>query len=871
MTRIRVTEIELEAGISLPSSGGHYTIVLKSDKPLTRVRMAGMFFDTNKCFLLPQAMHGIKEIAQQYDLHPDSNMLIVGHTDTAGEDESNMTLSLERAESMAAFLQDKSEVWEAFFQDSNPEAKRWGTHEIQLMLSALPENEEHKFLSSKDISGKFDDKTKIAVKAFQHAHTIADNGEVDSKTRKTLIQAYMGLDGTSLPHSNDNAIKITTHGCGENFPKVKTGDGVDKAENRRVEIFFFDGEIRPAPEANKKSLKGSKPYLFWNDQVTENVDLVVEKEIVQPKADIPPEIWTASSFARQTSGNKVEALVDGAEAMKAIHTALLGAKNSIRIADWTMATQAPWNEILDKDPNKIPDLSLVRDGSGGLITGLFATLLQCANAGVIIKILLWNPKHFDSAGNHGESIQKKLEGLHANIKVSLHDPGSYWSHHQKFVIVDGKVAFLGGVDLAAGRWDTPDHSVVADKRWSSTEFYNPCLESTGNASNSPRMPWHDVHLRIEGPSVADVDAIFAGRWNFQNKYDTVTSIAPAKPIPDATDWVQIHRSANSASCGLPKTEHSILDMYLNLIKLSQHHIHIENQFFTSHFGTSTVENTIADALVKRIGLAIKNSEDFRVTIVLPAHPEGPLSSWDTQETMHWQYQTLIRSGAGSFLERIRALIGPTANAEDVRKVVSIHCLRNYGNLAGKGWITEQIYVHIKCMIVDDSWVVIGSANINDRSMLGNRDSEIAGLIADENEVDSFMKEKPFKARAFARKLRVKLWKEHLNIDELDLKDPFTAQWNKISGDNTIIYESVFPKIPRNSAHTLPNFNALKEFDSAQASKLSGIKGHLCDFPLQFLDKEDLEASDPRHPDKMYTLILRPKGRFGEVPVAEESV
>src|SRR5262249_49372999 len=82
-----------------------------------RVRLVGMFFDTDKTFLLPSAMHGIRGIRRQYDLHPDSNLLIVGHTDTAGREQHNSSLSLERADAIAAYLTNDVPAWETLFRD----------------------------------------------------------------------------------------------------------------------------------------------------------------------------------------------------------------------------------------------------------------------------------------------------------------------------------------------------------------------------------------------------------------------------------------------------------------------------------------------------------------------------------------------------------------------------------------------------------------------------------------------------------------------------------------------------------------------------------------------------------------------------------
>lgn len=68
-------------------------------------------------------------------------------------------------------------------------------------------------------------------------------------------------------------------------------------------------------------------------------------------------------------------------------------------------------------------------------------------------------------------------------------------------------------------------------------------------------------------------------------------------------------------------------------------------------------------------------------------------------------------------------------------------------------ITELVYVHSKMLIADDRTVIIGSANINDRSLLGNRDSEIAMLIEDVDFEKSIINGKPYEAGRFAYSLR----------------------------------------------------------------------------------------------------------------------
>jgi type VI secretion system secreted protein VgrG len=231
-----------------------------------RVRLVGMLFDLDKCFLLPSAMRGIREIRKQYDAHPDANLLVIGHTDTSGKDAYNLTLSLERAKAIAAYLTDDVPVWDAFFADSKPAQKRWGLLEVQYMLTALPERGTPYFRGTPN--GADSQASRAAIKSFQQDKKLEDDGIAGTTTRKELIGAYMALDRTSLPKGTT----LTTHGCGENFPAENTGDGKRFAQNRRVEIFFFDGPIEP-PVPGPTSPRGSSAYPAWLKKLRKTIDI----------------------------------------------------------------------------------------------------------------------------------------------------------------------------------------------------------------------------------------------------------------------------------------------------------------------------------------------------------------------------------------------------------------------------------------------------------------------------------------------------------------------------------------------------------------------------------------------------------------------
>jgi outer membrane protein OmpA-like peptidoglycan-associated protein len=237
-----------------------------------RARLIGFYFDTAKCFLLPAAMKGIRGVAKLYERHPEAEVLVVGHTDRAGAEAYNDKLSLERARSVVAFLTDDIEAWVAWFDAGKPAEKRWGTLEVQLMLSALPEGGPP-FYPGKP-NGAKDAATRGAVKAFQtwsnetRGTSLAVDGNAGSETRRALVEAYMALDGTSLP----KGVTATAHGAGESFPQVATADGVANADNRRVEIFVFDDGVHPPPPGDILP-PGSSEYPDWVGQVLDTSDV----------------------------------------------------------------------------------------------------------------------------------------------------------------------------------------------------------------------------------------------------------------------------------------------------------------------------------------------------------------------------------------------------------------------------------------------------------------------------------------------------------------------------------------------------------------------------------------------------------------------
>lgn len=115
--------------------------------------------------------------------------------------------------------------------------------------------------------------------------------------------------------------------------------------------------------------------------------------------------------------------------------------------------------------------------------------------------------------------------------------------------------------------------------------------------------------------------------------------------------------------------------------------------------------------VFRIQKAINRNEKFRVVVLLPVYPAGNLRDLATRYVIKCVYKAISRN-KNSIFGRLSDEF-PGIKFEDY---ISFYSLRNYGAL-GTNVVTEQVYIHSKIMIVDDRIAIIGSANINDRSMV----------------------------------------------------------------------------------------------------------------------------------------------------------
>ncbi|ESK89222.1 spo14 [Moniliophthora roreri MCA 2997] len=494
--------------------------------------------------------------------------------------------------------------------------------------------------------------------------------------------------------------------------------------------------------------------------------------------------WTGSnrfdSFAPIRLNVAAQWLVDGRDYFWNLSRALSLARETIYIHDWWLSPELQLRRP-NKERYRIDHL-----------------LERKAKEGVKIFIIVYQEVSSRTTPTDSNYTKQRMTSLHPNIFVqrspSHFQTGTfYWAHHEKLCVIDHAIAFMGGLDLCFGRWDTPQHALIDDpdgqsQIWPGKDYSNPRIsdfftlnkpdEDMYDRTKVPRMPWHDVAMQIVGQPARDLARHFVQRWNYLLRIKNHKRVMPfLMPPPEfrpgeltemgltGTCEMQICRSAGPWSLGTPmRVEHSIQNAYLKAIQMSEHFVYIENQFFI----TSTVindvkiENKIGDALVHRIIRAYRDGTPWKCCILIPLLPgfSFPVDHGDASAVriiLECQNRTIAR-GPNSIFARLRR------EGIDPDDYITVFCLRNWGKLRGDILTTEQVYIHGKVCIVDDRLAIIGSANINERSQRGDRDSEIAAIIRDTDMMDCTMAGKPFKVGRFAHTLRVRLMREHLGID-----------------------------------------------------------------------------------------------------------
>ena len=352
----------------------------------------------------------------------------------------------------------------------------------------------------------------------------------------------------------------------------------------------------------------------------------------------------ASGDPPPRDGCSLEVLIDGADAFPQVAEAIENARHYVHLTGWHVA----------------PYFELVR----GTRPGVLGELLAESAERVDVRVLVWAGAPVPAFHPTRKEVREAVQTLTRDTRIRCEtDPREhpFHCHHEKTVVVDGELAFVGGIDMtdyAGDRFDTSDHPARR------------------------RLGWHDVGTRLRGPAVADVDDHFALRWR---ELTGEQLDRPPAPAHAGEHTVQVVRTiANGMYDAVPDGEYRILESYVRAIARAERFIYLENQFLWS----PEISRLLADKLRH------PPCDEFRIVIVLPAKANNG------QDDTLGQLGVLAvaDNGAGR-------LLAATLRSRTGERV-------------------DRLYVHAKVGIVDDRWLTVGSANLNAHSLLNDTEMNV---------------------------------------------------------------------------------------------------------------------------------------------------
>jgi len=449
-----------------------------------------------------------------------------------------------------------------------------------------------------------------------------------------------------------------------------------------------------------------------------------------------------------------------------IYNTIINAKKFVYITGWSVQ---PTIRLLRRP--RIGEKEL------GDVPTLGEMLIKKAEEGVSVLVHVWDEltsvdlsvtKFSGVISTGDEAVLSYFKGTKVIAKKSYrmgNKVGSVlmFSHHQKTVmadetvIVDDKersriVAYVGGLDLTGGRWDTPRKSLFRSLQKEHKEDFYTTWPSVC-AADGPRQPWQDIHCKLYGPIARDVLKNFEQRWekqantmlkNLANIKDDnmFLTLKEEKALLSDTNEdlynCQLWRSIDETSATVPGIEKTIEEGYVTAIRAAKRFIYIETQYFlgsSQHWiggdKSQAGKHRIPIEIARRVVRSIETGEDFKVYLLVPLYPEGLPSDVAIKEILYWQWCTFQM-----MYDIIAKALMKAESVKTPEDYLTIYCLGNREKPTDDSTVALesdldyvknvhksrrfQVYVHSKMMIIDDEFISVGSANINQRSMGGNR-------------------------------------------------------------------------------------------------------------------------------------------------------
>lgn len=409
-----------------------------------------------------------------------------------------------------------------------------------------------------------------------------------------------------------------------------------------------------------------------------------EEALVRPGANC----W------RVGEAERLAVIIDADAYFTALRRAMLNARRSILMIGWDFDARIRLGEPAEGDagPEKLGD---------------FVLWLARQRKGLHIRLLRWDTGAFLAMlrGRTWWTIMRWKAHPRITLKLDAKHPLTS-SHHQKIVVIDDALAFCGGIDITAGRWDSREHLDDDPRRL--------------GPDGQPQQPWHDATVACDGQAARILGDLARDRWQVACG-ERLEPIAPAASLwPDgltpAFRTVRVAVSRTRPDIPEVETAHEIEQLYLDLIAGARKTIYAESQYFASR--------KIAQAIAARL----TEEDPPEIVIINP-------------------------TGAQGWLEPLAMDTARARLIEALRRIDRHGRFRVYHPMTEGG---APIYVHAKIMVVDDRFLRVGSSNMNNRSM--RLDTECDVLLPAEREGDTGL-------RAQISQLRDDLLAEHLGCRE----------------------------------------------------------------------------------------------------------
>ena len=257
------------------------------------------------------------------------------------------------------------------------------------------------------------------------------------------------------------------------------------------------------------------------------------------------------------------------------------------------------------------------------------------------------------------------------------------SHHQKFVVVDGAIGFIGGIDLCDARWDDNDHRTEHPDRV--------------NVVGDPCKPYHDVQACFTGPVVGPLVDLFVERWQLACGERLQLSPPPAD-AESRFELTELSGDCAHTICAThaalsrtrvderaePARVGEVFALLGDAIRAARRLIYAETQYFTSR--------SVAKLLLERMRDAELPKLD--IVVVLPHGADTPMEKMALEDTQDGVLSVLLQTALETGHEL--RLIYPASRNPDGSETAT--------------------FIHSKILIVDDELLMVGSPNLTERSL-----------------------------------------------------------------------------------------------------------------------------------------------------------